>query len=125
MNLIMIIDQYIHDQSHDFCRYLAANDGDWLERDFPKDVIPVCGKKQQELWLNVDMAEKIHEITNCQKVLECSARENCHIKELFQTLFSLSGLPRIIERYRPKLEKYRIKIIFMEIKQKYITHKKC
>ena len=46
----------VHDKSQNFCRYLAANDGDWLERDFPKDVIPVCGKGQQELWRNVDMA---------------------------------------------------------------------
>ena len=58
MNLKMIIDQYVHDQSHNFCRYLAANDGDWLERDFPKDVIPVCGKRQQDLWRNIDLAEK-------------------------------------------------------------------
>ena len=54
MNLNVTVDQYVHDQSHNFCRYLAANDGDWLERDFPKDVIPVCGKKQQELWRNID-----------------------------------------------------------------------
>ena len=40
-------------------------------------------------------------------MFECSARENCHIKELFQTLFSLSGLPRIIERYGPMLKKGR------------------
>ena len=53
VNLNMIIDQYIHDQSQNFCRYLAANDGDWLERDFPKDVIPVCGKRQQILWRNI------------------------------------------------------------------------
>ena len=42
MNVNMITDQYVHDQSDHFYRYLAANDGDWLERDFPKDVIPVC-----------------------------------------------------------------------------------
>ena len=99
--------QYVDDQSHNFCRYLAANDGDWLERDFPKDVIPVCERRQQDLSRNDDMAEKKHEITNCQKVLECSARENCNIKELFQTLFSLSGLPRIIERYGPMLKRVK------------------
>ena len=56
MNLNVIVDQYVHDQSHNFCRYLAANDGDWLERDFPKDVIPVSEKRQQKLWRNVDMS---------------------------------------------------------------------
>ena len=137
MNLNMIIDQYVLDQSHNFCRYLAANDGDWLERDFPKDVIPVCEKGnknygamlkwQKNPWnyelsakisfniILLDLAVKIIAIFLlidlfvfilwCQKVLECSARENCHIKELFQTLFSLSGLPRIIERFGPMLKK--------------------
>ena len=73
-------------------RYLAAKDGDWLDRDYPKDEIPVRPHT------NISTSQSININRQFKKVLECSARDNCHIRELFQTVFSLSSLPRLIDR---------------------------